>query len=394
MKIGLLLPSLLMAKRFSDRIFAPKPLFLTLANGLVKKGHKVFVYSAPETPTRSKLISGDKQLAEKDFPSVRFRAGQDGYLNYKLTYNEYEVDLTEKAYLHGEKEKLEIMHSYHDNMSHYFAKLSAITTVYTLHDPVFCPNSIEVWRFKRFAKDNYIAISKRQAEICRGAGLNIVDVVYHGIDINSLSFSPSSKDYLAFIGRFIPEKGVLDAIKVSEMLQIPLHLATSDNDLETTYYKETLKERLNNKLTSLMGYMNENTLCEWLKHAKALLFPIQWEEPFGMVMIEAMACGVPVIAYNRGSVSEIVRDGLTGFIVDPPEADLQVQSSSRFNRDKVQNEGQWIIKKKGIEGLIEAVKRIGEIDRRACRKHVEENFTIEKMVTNYENVYREVIKAK
>ena len=116
----------------------------------------------------------------------------------------------------------------------------------------------------------------------------------------------------------------------------------------------------------------------FLNKAKALMLPILWDEPFGLVMIEAMACGTPVIAYNRGSVSEIVRDGVTGFIIDPDNEDRP-------------GKGTWVIKKQGIEGLVEAIKRIEEIDRRACRKHVEENFSVSKMVEGYEKIYNQIL---
>ena len=113
--------------------------------------------------------------------------------------------------------------------------------------------------------------------------------------------------------------------------------------------------------------MQGTSLASAYQQAKALLFPIQWEEPFGLVMVEAMACGTPVIAYNRGSVSEIVKDGVTGFVV-PPE--------------------------KGVAGLVEAIKKIDHIDRAACRKHVEEHFTVEKMVDGYETVYKKVLQKQ
>jgi glycosyltransferase involved in cell wall biosynthesis len=110
--------------------------------------------------------------------------------------------------------------------------------------------------------------------------------------------------------------------------------------------------------------MQGASLASAYQKAKALIFPIQWEEPFGLVMIESMSCGTPVVAFNRGSVSEIVKDGVTGFVV-PPE--------------------------KGVDGLVEAIKKIDTIDRAACRKHVEEHFTVEKMVEGYEKVYEKIL---
>lgn len=363
MNIGLLLPSLLMANRFADRIFAPKELFLALADGLVGRGHEVYVYSTSNTKTRAKLAAHPSVFEERTLPSVRVRKAREDYTLFKLNYTEYELDVTTAAYRHAADHGVQIMHSYHDAFAHYIAGLSSISTVYTLHDPSFDPETIEGWRFDRFKDDSYIAISRRQAALFEGR-LRVVDVVYHGLPVSAWEFGGRPEDYLAFVGRFIPEKGVTDALGVSEALGIPLHLATSENYQDTTYYRETIEPRLTNPLFHLTGFLDQRGRSTWLKGARALLFPIHWEEPFGMVMIEAMAAGTPVIAYNRGSVLEIVRDGVTGFIVD---------------------------EKRGIEGLVEAVKRIGEIDRAACRRHVEEHFTVEKMVEGYENVYQKVL---
>lgn len=365
MKIGLLLPSLLMSQRFADRIFAPKELFLSLADGLVDKGHEVYIYSTSNTKTKANLVSGEKLFENKTIPSIRVRKGQENYTLFKLNYTEYELDLTAKAYAHAQKIGLDVMHSYHDSVAHYIAPLSPIPTVYTLHDPAFEANTLEGWRFDRFADDRYVAISQSQAAIFKPR-VNIVDVVHHGIDTRVWQYSDTPADYFAFVGRFIPEKGAEDAFAVSAQLHIPLHLATSDNYLETTYYQEHIKPKLTNPLFHPTGFLNQEGRSALLQKAKALLFPIKWEEPFGMVMIEAMACGTPVVAYNRGSVPEIVVDGKTGFIV-PPEA--------------------------GVAGLVEAVKKIDTIDRAACRKHVEENFSVERMVKGYEEVYKRLGKS-
>lgn len=359
MKIGLLLPSLLMAERFADRIFAPKDLFLSLADGLVRRGHEVFVYSTSNTKTLAKVISGPRIFEEKNLESVRVRTEQNEYTLFKLNYSEYELDLTVKAYQHAQQVGVSIMHSYHDHLAHYIASLSTIPTVYTLHDPSFSEGTLEGWRFDRFSKDNFIAISQRQKELFQSR-LNVIGVVYHGIDTGAWEWEKESGEYLAYGGRFIPEKGVEDALSTSEALNIPLHLATSDNYLDTPYYKDQLAARLKNPLFTFTGFLSEKAKNDWLKKAKALLFPIKWEEPFGMVMIEAMACGTPVIAFNRGSVPEVIVPGKTGFIVD------------------------------SVDGMVAAIKRIGEIDRTACRRHVEEHFTVKKMVEGYEKIYEKL----
>ena len=146
------------------------------------------------------------------------------------------------------------------------------------------------------------------------------------------------------------------------------------------YYQTYVLPHLKHGVLEDETFFGESDRSEFLKNAKALLFPILWEEPFGMVMIEAMSSGTPVIAYNRGSVSEVIRDGVTGFIIDPDNV-------------RRPGKGSWIIKEQGIAGLAEAVKRIGQIDRAVCRKHVEDNFTIEKMIDNYENIYKKIINS-
>ncbi len=365
MKIGLLLPSILMAPRFGDRIFAPKDLFLALADGLKKRGHTVFVYDI-----------GDPILSERELSSVKVRSDAPWQLLFRLNATEYEADLAQRAFLDAGKNKVDVMHIYMDSVAQYFAGMSDIPSVTTIHDPLFPETTLEGWHARHFKDLPHVAISRRQKELY-GKDFNIIDVVYHGINTDGFPFSEVSGDYLAFVGRLIPEKGIEDALKVSRETRIPLHIATSDNYFDTDYYKIRLEPLIAASGATMTGFMRKPARDAWMKKARALMFPIHWEEPFGMVLVEAMATGTPVIAFNRGSVAEIVNDGATGFIVED-------SGPSRA--------GPWRIKKRGIEGLVEAVNRIGEIDRRACRKHVQENFTIEHMVAGYEKVYQRILR--
>ncbi|OGH24454.1 MAG: hypothetical protein A3B47_01635 [Candidatus Levybacteria bacterium RIFCSPLOWO2_01_FULL_39_24] len=217
-------------------------------------------------------------------------------------------------------------------------------------------------------------------------------VIYNGIDTNLyVPNEASAKTYLFFIGRmskakangkFLDPKGAGNALEVAKAMGEDLKIVGNVEDRK--FYDEIIAPNLSDKIQFVGDVSSEQTLSREQmislhQNAKAFLFPINWEEPFGLVMTEAMACGTPVIAYNRGSVSELVRDGLTGFVIEPEES----ESESRF-----------VIKKKGMEGLIEAVKRIGEIDRKACREHVLQKFSMEKMVDNYEKLYYEIIDNK
>ncbi|MBI2022961.1 glycosyltransferase [Candidatus Giovannonibacteria bacterium] len=374
MKIGLLMPSVYMGRKYKDKIFAPKELFLHLADGLVTNGHTVFVYAAPDTKTKAHLITGEGALVERDFISPKFR-GLDRLAKLKNAHTatkiEYEIDLTVKAFLHAKKVGVQIMHAYHDFMAHYVNHLSNLPTVYTVHDPRPRPEHIEHWRFKHFPNDNYIFISQSQKQNFREL-IHSIGVVYHGLDTGTFSFDKQGGTYLGFIGRYIKEKGVVEAISAATSVGLPLKMVSDDAYRALAYYQKNVLPRLKKGVVEDETFYGENDRGKFFRNAFALLFPIQWEEPFGMVMIEAMSCGTPVIAFDRGSVSEVVKNGETGFVVPPKE---------------------------GVAGIVKAIKRLQGLSpeayqamRLACRKHVEDNFTITRMVADHERLYKAVIE--
>lgn len=386
MKIGLLLPSVYMGRKYSNKIFAPKDLFLNLADGLAERGHEVYVYSSPDTKTKAHLIPGEGDLIEQDFLSPRFRA-LDRIAKLKnahvATRIEYEIDLTIKAYLQAKEKKVEIMHSYHDFVAHYVNRAIPIKTVYTIHDPRPRKEHLEYWRFKNFQKDKYIFISKSQLRNFRKL-IRCVGIVYHGINIGKFTFSEKGGEYFAFLGRYVKEKGVVEAIEAAKSVGMTLKMIGENAYRRLPYYKEKVLPQIKKGVIEDETFLAEADRVVFLKNARALLFPIRWEEPFGLVMIEAMACGTPVAAFARGSVPEVLVDGETGFIVNPSSHDIR---------------GNFIIKKTGVEGLREAVKKIYAMPqdkyqkmRQACRAHVEKNFTVERMVDDYEEIYRNILK--
>jgi glycosyltransferase involved in cell wall biosynthesis len=254
-------------------------------------------------------------------------------------------------------------------MIHYFERFTkSLPIVYTLHDPIPAPGSLAYVLFSKFSGHNYISISLAQQK-SHYVHLHFVGNVYHGIPLSQYQFSSNASDYFLFMGRLVPEKGLHTAIKLALATNTKLSVGAEfpEPQEETEYFKKEIEPYLKNPLIQTVGMKEGQEKITLYGKAKALIFPIEWEEPFGMVMIEAMACGTPVIAYNRGSVSEIVRDGVTGFVIDPD---------------------------RGVEGLVEAVGRIGQIDRAACRRHVEEHFTVEKMVEGYERVYQKIVASR
>lgn len=369
MKIGFLLPTIFASKTlFPDRIFAPGPLAKDTINELVKRGHDVTVFSTPDFETNGKLIFGDIEPYQKKLSYDKLKHAKDE--ERRVRYDEiwkrsFEIEMVTKAYEIAQKEKFDVMHSYHDFLftPHFIEEATKIPTVYTLHDPLPPEESFEYHQFKKFTHHRYVSISDSQRK--SSLALNFVATVYHGIHMEGFPFEQAPLDYLLFMGRPVPEKGLDNAIQAAiasnEKLKIGTHFPGAEK--ETPYYKNEIHPYLSNPLINEPGIVGGQAKLTLYKQAKALLFPIEWEEPFGMVMIEAMACGTPVIAYGRGSVPEIVIDGKTGFIVND------------------------------IDGMVEAIKKIDTIDRAACRKHVEENFSVEKMVEGYEEVYKKLGKS-
>lgn len=357
---------------------------LEIAEGLVKRGHSVTVFGTSDSQIPNVKIVGvvPKGLVDLSAQENPFYT-DTAYITHAIMK------------LLSEEKQFDIIHN------HMYPEFLPLIASNLFEKPLVTTVHSQVTRELKMAlsdtKGSGVLVSISESAK-KALNLNSV-LVYNGIDTNF--FIPgglSQKSYLLFVGRmskakkdgrFIDPKGVTSAIRVSQKTAEPLKIAGNIED--NKFYDELVAPHLSNTIEFIGKISTEQQLTreqirELHQNAKAFLFPINWEEPFGLVMVEAMSCGTPVIAYNRGSVSEIIRDGVTGFIVDPP--DQQVQSSKL----KVKSERKWIIKKKGIEGLIEAVKRIGEIDRGACRKHVEDKFTVEEMVDGYERLYLQIIE--
>ena len=204
-----------------------------------------------------------------------------------------------------------------------------------------------------------IAISNAQARSARG--VNIVDVIHHGVDPAEFAIGEGKGGYALFLGRMSPDKGVHTAIEVARAAGIPLKIAAKCREgKEISYYEEVIKPKLGGGIE----YLGEATFeekVELLGGAACLLNPIDWQEPFGMVMIEAMACGTPVVATHAGAAPEIVVDGETGFLAD------------------------------SAEELVKAVQKVSDLDRRKCRTRVEESFSKELMVEKHLDVYEKVV---
>jgi glycosyltransferase involved in cell wall biosynthesis len=213
---------------------------------------------------------------------------------------------------------------------------------------------------RHFPDAPFVSISHNQRLPLAGA--NWLGTIYHGLPVHSLHarFEPGS--YLAFLGRLTKEKGPEAAIRIARAAGMPLHIAAKVPKGERGYFKEQLEPKIDGRDVRLTGEVNDKTKEKFLAEAAALLFPIDWPEPFGLVMIEAMACGTPVIAFRHGSAPEVIDEGVTGFIVDDEE------------------------------GAVRAVGRLGEIDRLQVRATFERRFTANRMASEYVALYEDLVR--
>jgi glycosyltransferase involved in cell wall biosynthesis len=212
-----------------------------------------------------------------------------------------------------------------------------------------------------FADSPFISISNNQREPL--PALNWIDTIYHGLPQQLLTPNLRSGSYLAFLGRFTPEKGAHVAIRLAQKAHLPLRIAAKIPRQQSHYFKEQIEPLLDGAQIEFVGEVNERQKQDFLGNAMAVLFPIDWPEPFGLVMIEAMACGTPVVAWRRGSVPEIIEDGVTGFIVE--------------------NE----------EEALDAIERIPDLDRRRVRRAFERRFTARQMAESYRRSFQRVLAA-
>jgi glycosyltransferase involved in cell wall biosynthesis len=207
-----------------------------------------------------------------------------------------------------------------------------------------------------------VSISNAQREPLPWA--NWQATVYHGLPADLYRFRPEPGSYLAFVGRISPEKRVDRAIEIAKRVQIPLKIAAKVDPVDRHYFKSTIKPLLCEPLVEFIGEIGEREKDKFLGNAYALLLPIDWPEPFGLVMVEAIACGTPVIAYRDGAVPEVIEEGHTGFIVED------------------------------LDDAVEAVRHVPELSRKRCREVFEERFTAARMARDYVKVFERLIDGK
>ena len=312
----------------------------TLTDGLVRRGHELHVFAPSDSETLGELHSVTETLARGSTPRD---------LSQHLT----NLNIS-RCYEFAPK-NIDIVHSHFTLLSSYIAAISDVPTLVSVHSPID-------ERMRDFANAfkslRYVSFSLAQRTLA--PELNWYANIYHGVDMNLFEFNPEPEDYFLYLGRITEDKGVHHAIAAAKAAGVPLRIAGTSYPAEG-YWQKEVEPHIDATNVRYFGEASFESKIELLQKAKGLLFPTQVDEVFGYAMIEAMACGTPVIGFNNGSVPEIVKDGVTGFVVE--DADQ----------------------------MADAIRKIDTIDRKKVRQRAETFFSVEKMIAGYEAVYKRII---
>lgn len=315
----------------------------SLCEELTKQGHDVTLFACGGSQTSANLITcTDRPLREAGIANALYPEMQE------IT------QVLERA------DEFDIIHNHLGYQFLPFTTILNTPVVTTLHGAFILPTDIAFCN--EYQEHNYISISDYQR---KGApDLNYTSTVYNGIDVERYPYqevSESSEPYFAFLGRISEEKGTHLSIEIAKATGMKLVIAGKIGDHDIEYYETKVKHLIDGEQIVYIGELGHVAKCELLKNAYATLHTVQWPEPFGLVMAESMACGTPVLALRDGSIPEVIKDGVTGFVAD------------------------------NIDELIAAIDDIDKIKRSDCRKHIEDNFTTQRMTNAYLEAYQSVI---
>jgi glycosyltransferase involved in cell wall biosynthesis len=315
-----------------------------IAEELARRGHDVTLFASGDSTAKVPLRAG--------FPEALRLKGLD-YMGAA-----YHLRMLSEIYDHAER--FDVIHSHVDFLAFPFSRLVSVPTVSTMHGRLDLDAFVPLYR--SYTDLPLVSISNEQRRPI--PFMNWVGTVYHGLPRNLLRFNPGPGSYLAFLGRISPEKRPDLAIEVARRAGVPLKIAAKVDLVDRDYFDAVVKPLLSTPGVEFLGEINDSEKEDFLGGALALLFTVDWPEPFGLAMIEAMACGTPVIARPCGSVPEVLRPGVTGLIAS------------------------------GTDDLVRAAAQIGKLSRQDCREVFEKRFTSEVMAANYERVYYRLIDER
>jgi glycosyltransferase involved in cell wall biosynthesis len=317
-----------------------------LTEELVRQGHRVTLFASGDSVTRAKLSAPCPRALRLDPDCV------DQLAPHILMLEQVIRDTS----------RFDIIHFHCDYLHFPLSRRQKCPHVTTLHGRLDNPELAAL--YQEYADVPLVSISDAQRTPLLWC--NWRRTVYHGLPDDLHTFQERPGDYLALLGRISPEKGVHQAIEIAQRAGRKLRIAAKIDKADQKYFHTVIEPQIKeaSALVEFVGEIGGKDKDEFLGNASALLFPIDWPEPFGLVMIEAMACGTPVIAYRRGSVPEVLEDGVTGFIVDK------------------------------VEAAVSAVERVAALDRRKCRQVFERRFTASRMAEDYVKIYRQLLAGK
>lgn len=312
-----------------------------LTEELVAQGHDVTLFASGDSETSARLIPPCPR-------SLRLAPDCIDQLAHHIVM----LELVAKH-----AGQFDVIHFHIDYLHFPLSRRLSIPHVTTLHGRLDLPDLAPLYR--EFPEMPLVSISMAQRRPLRWA--NWVATVPHGLPPKLYRLREAQGNYLCFVGRISPEKRVDRAIEIARRLDMPLKIAAKIDKVDREYFDAIIKPLMNHPGIEYIGELGDSEKDELLGNAYALLFPIEWPEPFGLVMIEAMACGTPVIAYRQGSVPEVLDDGVTGYIVE------------------------------SMDEAVRATEAVATLDRRRCRQVFEERFTAARMARDYVNVYEQLI---
>ena len=315
-----------------------------LTEALVEMGHDVTLFASGDSVTSARLV-----------PVVPCGLRLDPHKPDPLVWHTIMMDMVLKA-----APTFDIIHFHTDVLQLPLVEQCESACLSTPHGRLDLADLKPL--FHRFARHPMTSISNSQRSPVPWASWRAT--VHHGLPPGLYDLHPEPQNYFAFVGRISPEKRADRAIEIAKACGVPLRIAAKVDPADRAYFESTIEPLLDDPLVDYVGEIGEEAKNHFIGNAKALLMPIDWPEPFGLVMIEAMACGTPVVAYRHGSVPEIIDEGVTGFIVE--------------------NQGQ----------AIAAARDIGRLDRRRCRHVFEQRFADRVMARRYLDVYRELVEMR
>jgi glycosyltransferase involved in cell wall biosynthesis len=312
-----------------------------LTEELVRQGHDVTLFASGDSVTSAVLAPACPE-------ALRLNPSAVDHLAHHIT-------MLEDVF--SQSENFDIVHFHIDYLHFPLSRRQRIPNVTTLHGRLDIPDLQPL--YQRFSDMPVVSISDAQREPL--PNVNWQGTVYHGLPERQYTFHEQTGKYLAFLGRISPEKGVDRAIEIASRAGIPLKIAAKVDRADQEYFDSIIRPLLDNPLVEFIGEIGYPDKDEFLGNALALLFPINWPEPFGLVMIEAMACGTPVIAHPYGSVPEVIEEGRTGFLVND------------------------------VADAVKAIDGVAKISREECRQRFEERFSAQRMASDYLAVYKRLM---